>query len=153
MKQLRRLLVTDAAERTVLLQALPLLILVRVSLWMLPLHRVHDASSALLTRVARPRRKGGLPPERITWLVTVASRLVPRAHCLIRAIVAQYLLARSGHLADLRIGVRKDGGTLDAHAWLVLDGRPLFEDDEHLEDYTPFENFFTSSRDLGNPSS
>ena len=152
MKPLRRLLLTNAAEWSVLFQALPLLILVRLSLWIVPFGRIRRAASSLLPRIARAQREGSLPPERITWLVTVVSRLVPLAHCLTRAIVAQLLLARSGYRADLRIGVRKDGNKLDAHAWLMLDGRPLFEDAERLSNYSPFGTSFTSSRDYGNPT-
>jgi hypothetical protein len=69
--------------------------------------------------------------------VGVASRFIPGARCLARAMAAQLLLARAGHLADLRIGVRKDGNSLDAHAWLEFEGVPLFESDAHLKDFAP----------------
>jgi hypothetical protein len=50
--------------------------------------------------------------------------MVPGASCLTQALAAQYLLARSGHRSQLRVGVAQDpSGRLLAHAWLVSDGR------------------------------
>ncbi|WP_176980803.1 lasso peptide biosynthesis B2 protein [Paramicrobacterium humi] len=43
--------------------------------------------------------------------------------CLRRAIVGGYLLRR--HSPVLRIGVAKSGGTIEAHAWVEVDGVSL----------------------------
>jgi hypothetical protein len=79
-----------------------------------------------------------IDPQRLVRLVHLVARLVPGAHCLPRALVAQLLLRRRGLDPVLRFGVRKDAGRLDAHAWLELDGAPLLESHETLRDYTPF---------------
>jgi hypothetical protein len=50
-----------------------------------------------------------------------------RASCLPRSIVLQWLLERQGIESDLRIGVRKDGEQLAAHAWVEFDGVPLID--------------------------
>jgi hypothetical protein len=42
-------------------------------------------------------------------------------------LVLQRLLREQGIEAQLRIGVRTEGGRLMAHAWLEHEGRPLGE--------------------------
>ena len=46
----------------------------------------------------------------------------------------------------MHIGVRKQGRSLDAHAWLEHEGRPLFEDDLHLNGFVPFAPAITTTR-------
>lgn len=47
------------------------------------------------------------------------------ATCLRQALLLNWLLRRRGLQPELRIGVRKQGEALDAHAWVELDGHPL----------------------------
>jgi hypothetical protein len=47
------------------------------------------------------------------------------SNCLSRSLVLQAILRRRGAAATLRLGVRKDGPALDAHAWVELGGAPL----------------------------
>jgi len=66
--------------------------------------------------------------ERLERLVDVAARNhVIAMSCLRRALVLQRLLGRRGIQAELRFGVRKEEGDLEAHAWLEHAGRPLSE--------------------------
>jgi hypothetical protein len=143
-RHLRTFAAHAPAERSILFRALPLVVTVRLALWFIPFSTLHRRWSAILPRLVRPARETRLPAARIAWLVTVASRYVPGAHCLTRAVVAQYLLARAGYLAVMKIGVRKDGNRLDAHAWLEHDGVALFEDEAHLGGYTPFGQVIAS---------
>jgi hypothetical protein len=147
-KQVRQLLKLTAAERSIVLRAVPLLAAVRLCLWIFPFPTLHRVWSSVLPRVLTRGKRGKLPPERIVGLVAAASRCIPGAHCLTRAVAAQLLLARAGHLAEMRIGVRKDRDNLDAHAWLECDGVPLFESDAHLKGFTPFAPAITSPRDI-----
>jgi hypothetical protein len=48
----------------------------------------------------------------------------------------------------MRIGVRKEGNSLNAHAWLECAGKPLFESDAHLNGFTPFATAITSPRSV-----
>jgi hypothetical protein len=57
--------------------------------------------------------------DRIVWAGEVASRRIPRATCLSRALTLQRLLAKNGHGSELRIGVEKNNEGFGAHAWLV----------------------------------
>lgn len=75
------------------------------------------------------------------WVVTrrlkrAADRLPWSSTCLVRALAARILLARRGvRGATVRLGVRKEEGRIEAHAWLVLgatillggDGAETFE--------------------------
>jgi hypothetical protein len=50
------------------------------------------------------------------------SRFLPRASCVPRAFTVFYLLPNALSPAGrVKIGVRKVGGSLEAHAWVTLD--------------------------------
>lgn len=152
MRYLRHALALTAKERSVLLKAVPMLLAVRIALWVVPFRKIHRRWARMPAGRVKPAPANRLPPARITWLVTVASRVVPRAHCLTRSIVAQSLLAREGYLAEVRIGVRRTGDGLDAHAWLEHDGKPLFEDPGHLDTFSHFGTEPVSPRTLADPA-
>lgn len=53
-----------------------------------------------------------------------AAELHPlRPRCLERAFACRWLLARHGQQAHVVVGVARRDGTLDAHAWVELQGR------------------------------
>jgi hypothetical protein len=62
-------------------------------------------------------------------------------------VAAQFFLARAGHLVEMRIGVRKEGEILEAHAWLELDGAPISENEATLNGFIPFPPTTASARD------
>lgn len=58
--------------------------------------------------------------RRVEWAIYAASRLVPRATCLIQARAGQRLLAWRGCGSEIIVGARRgEDGALKAHAWLV----------------------------------
>lgn len=127
MTRLRRFLRLPRADRGLLLEALLLVSLIRLVLWVVPfralrrsLYRLTDVPAAAGGVTGR-----GLPPDRIGWAVAAASRYVPRATCLVQALAGRVLLERQGHPASLRIGVARDDerGNFEAHAWLECQGR------------------------------
>lgn len=65
--------------------------------------------------------------------LTVLARSPLPGTCLRRALVAG--LALRGHDTALQIGVHKSGGTVSAHAWLIVDGVNL--DPSGSADFTP----------------
>jgi hypothetical protein len=108
---------------------------VRVGLWMLPFRFVRGA----VVRAATPARyfpKTARPVDRVVWAVMVASRFTPRASCLTQSFTAQVLLRRHGHPAELRLGIARDRGELDAHAWVESEGRVVIGNAE-LWRYSP----------------
>jgi hypothetical protein len=56
------------------------------------------------------------------WIAVVARHHPARARCLQRSLVLHRWLRQEGLPSYLRIGVRKDGSALRAHAWVELDG-------------------------------
>jgi hypothetical protein len=112
-----------------LAQAWILLLLVDLSLGLLPFRRIQQA-------MAKVGKRGTPVPIGAPWftiqrhlrLVRAAARhhLYPMG-CLRQSLVLQSLLARRGIRTDLRMGVRKEGQRLSAHAWLECAGRPIGE--------------------------
>lgn len=78
--------------------------------------------------------------RQLTRSVHRASRYVPGAACLARALTVQFLLARSGHRAQILVGVAPTAvpGTaaLRAHAWIECNGRAIDVIDP-TSDFTP----------------
>ena len=55
--------------------------------------------------------------------VTAAARRLPwRPVCLPQALAASFMLRLRSIPSHLCLGVRRENGTIDAHAWLIVDG-------------------------------
>jgi hypothetical protein len=64
--------------------------------------------------------------DALARLASIAGRHGPvAARCLSQALLVQALLRHRGLDACVRVGVRKQEGQLDAHAWVELGGRAL----------------------------
>lgn len=108
------------------LQSLCVLYAVRLALWALPFGRV-------LAYAARPANRSQQIPDqavgnahRMAGSFEAASRFVPRATCLVRALALQVLLARKGIPSRTHLGVQKTNSTqLAGHAWLECEGEIL----------------------------
>jgi type II secretory pathway component PulM len=103
MKRLRRFLRMSPVDQRLLLGAALVLALIRLGLWVLPFRAVRGMAS----RFARISG-GAAPMQRVGWAVNAASRVVPKATCLTRALATQVLLGRPGQSSRLRIGVIRD---------------------------------------------
>jgi hypothetical protein len=134
--RLATLLALPPRDRAFLATAWIWLLVADVALWFLPLSGVRR----LLSPAAPPRRPAGeaVPVERLARLVELAARhhLYPMT-CLRRALVLERCLGQRGLAADLRIGVRREGSRLYAHAWVELGGRPVAEPREATGSFTP----------------
>ncbi len=95
----------------------------------------------LLTLLAGGRRRQAvLAADRLATLVAAAARHHVRPMtCLPRALALQALLRRNGIQAELRIGVRREAGSLQAHAWVEHAGSPVGEPAEPSPSYLPLE--------------
>jgi hypothetical protein len=95
--------------------------------WLLPEHLADGAAPP------------GITPEklqRLGWLVDAAANRQPwRVQCLARALALYWMLRRRGVRADLRIGVRCDNETVEAHAWLEWQGRVVHDPGGRSESY------------------
>ena len=59
--------------------------------------------------------------------------------CLVRATTLSRHLVAAGLDATVRIGVRRTGTRLDAHAWVEVDGRPVGEPASHVAGFLPLD--------------
>ena len=73
-------------------------------------------------------------------LVAAAARHgLYRASCLPVSLALGWLLRRDGIRTDLRLGVRKTGARLEAHAWIEHRGVPLIETQAVHERFAAFD--------------
>jgi hypothetical protein len=115
-KRLRRFGELSCGEQLLLLRALFVVAVARVALWVCPLATARRVAAT----TARGRKTHAV--EQLAWAITVASRYVPGATCLTKALAIHALLTYSGHPARVEIGVAKDSG-FEAHAWVVCAGK------------------------------
>jgi hypothetical protein len=94
-----------------------------------------------IVATAPPAIDPGVAKDRalhLALLVGIAARNGPyRGTCLSRSFTLLQLLQREGINADLRLGVRKEA-TLEAHAWVEYEGRPLNDTPDVATRYAPY---------------
>ena len=133
-----------------LVQVLPVLLVVRMALWVLPYRTVSRLFDVPPDEVAARTKE---TPRRTVALVrTVAwagRTLLADRPCLTQAIAGRWLLARRGYVSDLKMGVRRKegGGGIAAHAWLEMDGRIVLGGGDSPDVYTPFRPARASLRE------
>ncbi len=124
MTRIGKFLNLSTTEKYLLLKAWVLLGLIRLGMELLPFSTLKK----LLERL-KPISSGfkkDFSEEELVWSVTVVSRYVPRATCLVQALTTQFLLQQAGHQACLHIGVADtEEGGIKAHAWVESQGRIL----------------------------
>jgi hypothetical protein len=77
--------------------------------------------------------------RRLATLVKQAAAGAPRPlTCLPQALTLWWLLRRRGLLTDLRLGVRKTGGSFEAHAWVEYEGVVLNDQPDVQQRFAPF---------------
>jgi len=89
----------------------------------------------------RSSRSTTAPDLRFVRLCGAAARMHVRPMtCLRRALALRVMFERRGHCVDLRFGVRRVEGRLDAHAWLVVDGVEVDTGHGIRNDYLPMHS-------------
>ena len=132
--RLARFLGQPQKERSAALQAVLLLATARLGLR----YATVPATRRGLARVARST---GVPPRRLSEIVSAAAQVLPGASpCLPRALVLESLLTAAGAPAELRIGLSARNGNEppQAHAWVDLAGTAVAED---VSRFTPLPIF------------
>ncbi|MCW6036216.1 lasso peptide biosynthesis B2 protein [Spirulina subsalsa FACHB-351] len=119
-------------SRSCFLLALFALPLVTLSLQVLGLKRTQTLLNSLPTF---PLANDALPTT--AEMVKVTARYTSTS-CLPQALVLQTLLRCQGVDSVLRIGVRREGQQLEAHAWVEVQGQPLNQGTEVYEEYQVF---------------
>lgn len=116
-------------ERGLLAAALVLLPVTAVLLRAGWFRHLSDSAAA---PASRRDVRGGPAEEAVAQstarMVAAAAHYGPyRATCLPQSLVLQWMLRRQGIGTELRFGVRRVGGALDAHCWVEHQGRPLID--------------------------
>ncbi len=129
-------------ERKVLLRATVALPVISLALHAFGFRRLQE----ILTRLSP--KPSALPSvsESVFARARLTTRMVDaasregciRARCLERSLAAWWLLRWQRIPAQLRIGVRKEGLDLHAHAWLESSGVVLNDSGEIFQGYTAF---------------
>ncbi|HXN24440.1 MAG TPA: lasso peptide biosynthesis B2 protein [Candidatus Dormibacteraeota bacterium] len=132
------------AERGILLRAFILLPVVAKSLRLIGFNR----TESFLNRLLPPRCSFSQQPEarqlihaqRIAHLVRAGVRNgISAPNCLDESVALCWLLRRQGVDAELRIGVCKENGKFEAHAWVAFAGVTLNETDVPHERFAAFD--------------
>lgn len=146
----RRLNALPRAERGWVLSALVLLPLVSQSLRRLGFRRTEFFLNRLQANTCGARQEPAavqlLTAQRTASLVrSVARDGISAPNCLAESVVLSWLLRRQGIDAELRIGVCKENGKFEAHAWVAFAGVTLNETDVPHERFVAFDVFPASA--------
>jgi hypothetical protein len=89
-----------------------------------------------------PQAMDAAEAERARALGRIVNAAALRAfgpgQCLTRSLALQWMLRRRGIASQLRIGVRRDGAGLSAHAWIEYAGLPVNDGESVGTDYAVF---------------
>lgn len=127
-------------ERRILAQAWLLLPVVAIHLRLFGF----AATSRRLQPTRQPQKTrpaGDTMPHalKLSRLVGIAGRHhVADFACLTRSLVAWAMLQSHGIAAELKIGVRKQAGKFQAHAWVEVDGQVVNDNHRVTEEYAAF---------------
>jgi hypothetical protein len=113
-----------------------------VALRLVGLRRVQSVLTRVPLRLDILLRKGtdSARVERTAQLVVIAAQNLPFASsCLPNSLVLGWLLRREGICTELRIGVRRDHGKFQAHAWIEHQGLPVNDRQDVLKHFSAFE--------------
>lgn len=127
MRRLRVFLGWSARDRRLWLSALLVAGCARLGLRLLPVRTVRGMVRRLAQRLGG-RLSPRPTPREVAGAVMSASRYVPRATCLVRALTVHALLEAQGWPARLQIGVAGPPGWA-AHAWVEDAHGPVTEAD------------------------
>lgn len=107
----------------------------RMGLWLVSFRRLRRVV-AFLTRGTVTAHGSDSWVSQLTWAVSSASRFVPQATCLTKALALHILLRRAGLQSRIHIGVTKEDGHFEAHAWVESQDKIVIGDFE-LKRYSP----------------
>src|SRR5690242_16838622 len=119
------------------------------AIWWLPvmacatrLLRLRELQSWIERPSSRRNEKNraiGLGPSSVERMVVSAARYgVVHGNCLSRSLTLCYLLRSYGFDACLRLGARRRGKSLEAHAWVELNGSIYDSADDVRGFFAPF---------------
>ena len=141
LRELSRFGKLTALERGILVRALLLLPAIGLGLRMVGFGKVQAmlcASRASDSCERAPDAALKIALAAAPMVSIAARRGLYRANCLPTSMALVYLFRRRGIAVDLRVGVRKVAGVLQAHAWVEHYGQPLNESMDVHERFPAF---------------
>jgi hypothetical protein len=138
----RRFWSKSGYERRIALEAAAMLTATRVALRLVGFRRWQNllarfAPGALAQATDQSPAVGA---QVVARMEAAAARHLPfQPNCLEQSLSLWWLLLRRRIPADLRIGVRKDAASFEAHAWVESGGTVLSELGDERAHYVPFE--------------
>lgn len=79
--------------------------------------------------------------------VSRASRYPMRwAYCLQQSLALREWLAKDGIVTEVRYGVRKREALIDAHAWVVYNGKIINDSVSHISTFAPLKSLADSGQ-------
>ncbi|HKW65532.1 MAG TPA: lasso peptide biosynthesis B2 protein [Candidatus Acidoferrum sp.] len=139
---LRRFSALEPPAQTLFLRALLMLPLVALSLKFRGFDATRSTLRKGLSRTAQQMRTDSLDKQiaLTAHMVNAADRHGPvHPSCLVKSLTLWWMLGRQGVPSELRVGVRKEGGSLEAHAWVEREGMALNEPEERHHHYAAFD--------------
>jgi len=140
-KQIRRFSAMERPARGLFLRACVLLPLISISLkW----HGFRKTKALLQYFLSVPYGSQNADAQNRATMTAQMVRAAGRHgighhNCLKESLALWWLLGRQGIASDLRVGVRKDGGKFEAHAWVECGGAALNDPDRKLPHFTAFD--------------
>lgn len=141
-ERLRPFSLLDRSARSLFLRAFVLLPLVTLSLRWKGFRATHSMLEKFLPSPGQESDDHSVPT-----VAALTARMLYSADrhglhpssCLAKSLALWWLLGRQGIASDLRIGVRKENGNFEAHAWVEREGVALNEPEEHHRHYAVFD--------------
>lgn len=146
-ERLRRFSELDGAARAVFLRAVALLPVISASLHLRGFRKTQlSLQKHTSARSARP--DNALAAARLVARMVRAAVRSGFGHptCLEESLTLWSLLARRGIASELRVGVRKSGEKIEAHAWVECEGGALNEPEDVHENFAAFDAALSSIR-------
>ncbi|MGA9381235.1 MAG: lasso peptide biosynthesis B2 protein [Phormidium sp.] len=128
------------SELMLLMQALLLLPLVAFGIKCFGFRGFYGAIANLTPWKYRVQGREGIKQARaIAKIIEIASRYgLYKPNCLQKSLLLWWLLRRGSIESELRIGVRKKGEFLEAHAWVEYQGCVLNDRSDVDQRFAPF---------------
>lgn len=134
----RKLQQLSRSELTLLVRALLLLPLMAVFVKLLGFRKVYSAIAPSQNKKYNSKQDKE-KAYAIARMVRVASHHgIYQPNCLQKSLVLWWLLQDKGIKSNLRIGVRKQEGGLEAHAWVEHQGDVLNDRSDVSQHFAPF---------------
>jgi transglutaminase superfamily protein len=142
LESLRRFSALERPAQTLFLRALAMLPLVWLSLKFRGFEATRSTLWKTLSHVTPQADSASLNKQiaLTAHMVNAADRHgLVHPSCLVKSLALWWLLGWHGIPSQLRVGVRKEGGNLEAHAWVEREGIALNEPEERHHHYAAFD--------------